>query len=134
MKTIRQTATIRGATPHDIYETIMDSKLHAKLSRQPTTVSRRVGGAFKVGHDLEGKNLRLTKDKTIVQSWRANNWDKGVYSKATFRFAKAAGGTRITFVQTGVPSNMYGEISKGWRDYYWNPLRKQYASTRAKRR
>ncbi len=134
MKTIRQTATIRGATPHDIYETIMDSKLHAKLSRQPTTVSRRVGGAFKVGHDLEGKNLRLTKDKTIVQSWRANNWDKGVYSKATFRFAKAAGGTRIIFVQTGVPSNMYGEISKGWRDYYWNPLRKQYASTRAKRR
>ena len=60
MKTIRQTATIRGATPHDLYETIMDSKLHSKLSRQRTTMSRRVGGAFKVGHDLEGKNLRLT--------------------------------------------------------------------------
>jgi len=26
MKTIRQTAVIRGATPHDLYETIMDSK------------------------------------------------------------------------------------------------------------
>jgi activator of HSP90 ATPase len=132
MKTIRQTATIRGATPHDIYETIMDSKQHTKLSRQPTTVSRRVGGAFKVGHDLEGKNLRLTKDKKIVQSWRANNWDKGVYSKATFGFAKAPGGTRITFVQTGVPSDKYGEIAKGWRDYYWNPLRKQYGAKRAK--
>src|SRR6266511_869157 len=35
MKTIRQTATIRGATPHDLYETIMDSKKHTKLSRQP---------------------------------------------------------------------------------------------------
>jgi len=33
MKTIRQTATIRGATPHDIYEMIMDSKKHTKLSR-----------------------------------------------------------------------------------------------------
>jgi activator of HSP90 ATPase len=130
VKTIRQTATIRGATPHDIYETIMDSKKHTKLSRQPTTISRRVGGAFKVGHDLEGKNLRLAKDKTIVQSWRANNWDKGVYSKATFRFAKAPGGTRITFVQTGVPSDQYGEISKGWRDYYWNPLRQQFGSRR----
>ena len=130
MKTIRQTALIRGATPHDLYETIMDSKQHTKLSRQPTTVSRRVGGAFKVGHDLEGKNLRLTKDRKIVQTWRANNWDKGVYSRATFSFAKTPGGTRITFVQTGVPTDMYGEISKGWRDYYWNPLRKRYASKR----
>ena len=134
MKTIRQTATIRGATPHDIYETIMDSKKHTKLSRQPTTVSRRVGGAFKVGHDLEGKQLTLTKDKRIVQTWRANNWDKGVYSKATFRFAKTPGGTRVTFVQTGVPDKFYGEISKGWRDYYWSPLRKQYTSRRAKER
>ena len=101
MKTIRQTATIRGATPHDIYETIMDPKKHTKLSRQPTTVSRRVGGAFKVGHDLESKNLKLTKDRRIVQTWRANNWPKGTYSKATFAFARAGGGTRVTFTQTG---------------------------------
>ena len=132
MKTIRQTATIRGATPHDIYETIMDSKKHTKLSRQPTTVSRRVGGAFKVGHDLEGKNLKLTKDRRIVQTWRANNWPKGTYSKATFAFARAAGGTRVTFTQTGVPDQFYGEISKGWREYYWTPLRKQFGSRRAK--
>jgi activator of HSP90 ATPase len=132
MKTIRQTATIRGATPHDIYETIMDSKKHTKLSRQPTTVSRRVGGAFKVGHDLEGKQLTLTKDKRIVQTWRANNWPKGTYSKATFALARTTGGTRVTFTQTGVPDKFYGEISKGWRDYYWGPLRKQYGAKTAK--
>jgi activator of HSP90 ATPase len=134
MKTIRQTATIRGATPHDIYETIMDSKRHGKLSGQSAKVSRRVGGAFKVGHDLEGKQLALTKDRRIVQTWRANNWEKGHYSKATFRFAKAAGGTHITFTQTGVPDDKSAEISKGWRDYYWTPLRKQYASRRAQGR
>ena len=115
MKTIRQTATIRGATPHDIYETIMDSKKHTKLSRQSTTVSRKVGGAFKVGHDLEGKHLTLTKDKRIVQTWRANNWPKGTYSKATFALARATGGTRVTFTQIGVPDKFYGEISKGAR-------------------
>jgi activator of HSP90 ATPase len=134
VKTIRQTATIRGATPHDIYETLMDSKKHTKLSQQPTTVSRKVGGAFKVGHDLEGEHLALTKDRKIVQTWRANNWEKGHYSKATFRLAKVAGGTRVTFTQTGVPDDKYGEISTGWRQYYWTPLRKQYASRRAKGR
>ena len=134
MKTIRQTATIRGATPHDIYEILMDSKKHTKLSRQPTQVSRRVGGAFKVGHDLEGKHLALTKDRRIVQTWRANNWQQGHYSRATFQLAKAQGGTRITFTQTGVPDDKYREISTGWREYYWTPLRQQFASRRAKRR
>jgi len=30
-----------------------------------------------------------------------------------------------------VPDKFYGEISKGWRDYYWTPLRKQYGAKRA---
>jgi len=128
MKTIRQTATIRGATPHDIYETIMDSKKHTKLSGSRTTVSRRVGGAFKVGRDLEGKNLKLTKDKKIVQSWRANDWPKGHYSRATFALTRTKGGTRVTFLQSGVPDGQYRSISSGWREYYWEPLKKQFAT------
>jgi hypothetical protein len=27
-------------------------------------------------------------------------------------------------MQTGVPEDQYGEISKGWCDYYWDPLKK----------
>ena len=129
MKTVRQSATIRGATPHDIYETIMDSKKHTKLSGSRTTVSRRVGGAFKVGHDLEGKNLKLTKDKRIVQSWRANDWPKGHYSRATFALARAKGGTRITFFQSGVPDRQYRSISSGWREYYWEPLKRTFSGS-----
>jgi activator of HSP90 ATPase len=130
MATIRQTAVIRGATPHDIYGTLMDGKQHGALSGQPTTVSQRVGGQFKVGHDLEGKHLKLTKDKRIVQTWRANNWPKGVYSKATFALAKAPGGTRIAFTQTGVPSEFLKEITSGWKAYYWGPLRRKFAKAR----
>ncbi len=67
-----------------------------------------------------------------MQTWRANNWPKGTYSKATFALARATGGTRVTFTQTGVPDEFHGEISKGWRDYYWSPLRKQFGAKRAK--
>jgi activator of HSP90 ATPase len=129
-RTIKQTALIRGATPSDIYGTLMDGKRHGALSGQPAKVSARVGGKWSVGHDLEGKNVRLTKDKRIVQTWRANGWPKGVYSKATFALAKAPGGTRITFTQTGVPSEAYTEIATGWRSYYWGPLRKAFAKSR----
>ena len=129
-RTIRQTALIRGASPADIYGTLMDSERHGALSGQPTKMSSRVGGKWNVGHDLEGKNLKLVKDRRIVQTWRANNWAKGVHSTATFALAKAKGGTKITFTQTGVPSEAYTEISSGWRAYYWNPLRKAFAKAR----
>src|SRR6476661_4052338 len=126
-RTIRQTALIRGATPQDIYGTLMDSKRHGALSGQPAKISSRVGGAWNVGHDLEGKHVTLTKDKRIVQTWRANNWPKGVYSKATFALARTTGETRV-------PDEFLGEISKGWRVYYWNPLRQQFGSRRPKGR
>ena len=129
-RTIKQTALIRGAEPKDIYATLMDSRRHGALSGQPTTVSKRVGGTFKVGHDLEGKHLKLTKDKKIVQTWRANNWPKGTYSKATFALAKSPSGTKITFTQTGVPDEFYREIASGWKAYYWTPLRKKFAKAR----
>jgi activator of HSP90 ATPase len=129
-RTIKQTAVIRGATPSDIYGTLMNSKRHGALSGQPAKISSRVGGKWNVGHDLEGKNLDLVKDKRIVQTWRANSWAKGVYSKATFALSKAPGGTKITFTHTGVPSEAYREISTGWRTYYWGPLRKQFAKAR----
>src|SRR6185295_4316760 len=103
VRTIRQTATVWGATPRDIFEVLMDSKKHSALSGQKTTVSRKVGGKFKVGHDLEGAHLALTKNKHIEQTWRANNWPKVTYSKATFALAKVKGGTRISFRQSGVP-------------------------------
>jgi activator of HSP90 ATPase len=94
MKTIRQTATICGSTPHDIYQPIMDSKRHTKLSGSRTTVSRRVGSAFKVGRDLEGRNLTLVKDRRIVQSWRANDWPKGSLLARDVRARASTTGSR----------------------------------------
>jgi activator of HSP90 ATPase len=130
VKTIRQTAVIKGATPSDVYDTLMDSKKHGALSGQKTTVSRRVGGTFKVGRDLEGKHLRLVPGKRIVQTWRANNWPKGKYSKATFAFTRSPGGAKVTFTQTRVPDEFYREIASGWKAYYWTPLRKKFAKAR----
>lgn len=129
-RTIRQTALIKGATPRDIYATLMDPAKHGALFGQETRISQREGGAWSVGHDLEGKHMKLVKDKRITQTWRANNWPKGVYSTATFALTKAPGGTRITFTQTGVPSEFHKEIATGWRVYYWGPLRKTFAIAR----
>ena len=62
-----------------------------------------------------------------MQAWRANDWPKVHYSRATFALARAKGGTRITFSQSGVPDRHYRSISSGWRGYYWEPLKALFA-------
>lgn len=122
-KTIRQRVTIPTG-PKAVYETLMDSKKHSRLTGGKTSISRRVGGRFTAFDGYaEGVNLELQDAKKIVQSWRASDWPANHYSKATFTLKKVKGGTRLTFTQTGVPNSQYASIKQGWMDYYWTPLK-----------
>jgi activator of HSP90 ATPase len=125
-KTIRQQVTFKGATPHELYEWLMDSKKHAQLSGQKASISRKVGGRFTAGDGwISGLNVELVKDKLIVQAWRGNDddWPTGYHSAVRFRFTKVPGGTRLDFLHSGVPTAAYEGIRGGWREYYWEPLK-----------
>ncbi|MCX6004831.1 MAG: SRPBCC family protein [Chloroflexi bacterium] len=121
-KDIRQQATFK-ADPHEVYEILMDSKKHAELAGDEASISRKAGGKFNVGDYIEGTQLELVPDVKIVQAWRYNDWPEGHYSKATFSFKEVQGGTKLTFVQTGVPEEFYEDIKQGWIDYYWTPMK-----------
>jgi activator of HSP90 ATPase len=122
-KTIRQSVTIK-ASPHAVYEILMDAKLHSEFTGSEVKMSRRVGGKFSVyGGDISGENLELAPDQKIVQSWRYSDWPEGVYSTATFSLAPVDKGTRLTFTQSGVPDDKYEDIKQGWKDYYWDPIK-----------
>jgi activator of HSP90 ATPase len=122
--TIKQSATFK-ASPHEVYEALMDSRKHSKFTDSKASISRRIGGKF-TAYDgyIEGVNLELVPDEKIVQSWRGSDWPDGHYSKAIFALKKVEGGTRLTFTQTDVPEDQYESISQGWRDYYWKPMKK----------
>jgi activator of HSP90 ATPase len=122
-KTIRQTATFK-ASPHAIYESLMDEKKHAKFTGAVVKMSRKAGGKFNIWDGaISGENLELVPDKKIVQSWRYSDWPAGQYSRATFSLEEVDGGTRLTLNQTGVPDEAYEDIKQGWKDYYWKPLK-----------
>lgn len=130
MSTIRQTAVFK-ASPLEVYEALMDSKKHARFTRHPAAISRRVGGKFKAyGDYIRGVNLELRPGRKIVQSWRASTWEPGVTSRVTIVLVKTAGGTKLTFVQTGVPETDRQNLSRGWRRYYWAPMRAMLAKER----
>jgi len=92
-KTIRQSVRFK-ASPHEIYEMLMDSRRHAKFTGEKARISRKIGGKFTAyGGYIEGINLNLMPDRKIVQSWRGSDWPKGHFSRATFSLKKIKNGT-----------------------------------------
>ncbi len=124
-KNLKQTASFR-ATPHEVYEALMDEKKHAEFLGAGAKISRKIGGKFVVyDGEVDGKNVELVPDKKIVQTWRYSDWPEGRYSTITFEFEPTSSGTKMTFTQTDIPDDKYEDIKEGWKDYYWAPL-KQY--------
>jgi len=123
-KTINQTVTFK-ATPHEIYECLMDSEKHSEFSGAKAEISREVNGKF-TAYDgwIEGSNVELIQDKKIVQKWRGSDWPEGHFSTATFELEESNGGTKLTFTQTDVPEENFKDISKGWHDHYWDKIKK----------
>jgi activator of HSP90 ATPase len=120
---IRQSVIFR-ATPHDVYEALMDSSRHTEFTGDEASISRVVGGPIMAyGGYVTGKNLELIPDEKIVQAWRASDWPEGQESTATFTLSAEDGGTRLTFVQEGVPDEQRTDIEQGWIDYYWTPMK-----------
>lgn len=129
-KTIEQSVTF-NASPHDVYEALMDSEKHSQFTGAPASISREVGGSF-TAYDgaLSGVILELVPDAKIVQSWRGSDggWEPGHYSTATLTLEAIDGGTRLTLVQTGVPEESFEGINEGWQTYYWPKMKQMLES------
>jgi activator of HSP90 ATPase len=113
-----------SASPHEVYEMLMDSKKHSNFSKEKARISRKVGGAFTAyGGWISGKNLKLTKDREIVQKWRGKDWPKGHYSMVKFSLKRSGKGTKLMFSQIGIPEKKYKGISQGWKEHYWEKMK-----------
>ena len=124
MKTIKQSVVFK-ATPHEIYEMLMNSKKHSHFTNASAKISQKIGGKISAydGY-IEGKNTEIVPDKKIVQKWRGSDWPEGHYSTATFELRKVASGTQLKFTQIDVPEEQFKEISEGWIEHYWDKMKK----------
>ncbi len=123
-KDIYQEVTFRDATPHEVYELLMDSDRHASFSGQPAEISRKMGGEV-LAYDglIEAINTDLLPDMLISQKWREKDWPKGHYSQVTYEIIPASIGTRLTLTQIGVPAKEYEHVNASWRSMYWDKMR-----------
>jgi activator of HSP90 ATPase len=131
-KTIKQVVLFK-ASPEALYDLLMSSKKHAGFTKHKAKMSSSIGGSFSAYNGyITGKNMTLEPGKKIVQSWRGSDWPKGHYSRVTFKFMKVASGTKLIFSQSDVPIEQYQAVKDGWKESYWDKLKK-YLTAKSKK-
>lgn len=123
MKVIKQEVHI-NAYPKDVYEAYVDAEKHGEIIGSKVIFEKKKGGKFSAWDGgLSGENLELIKGKKVVQKWRADDWREGQYSTVTLEFVPDNAGTKIILTQTDVPDKHFNDVSSGWYEYYWGPMK-----------
>jgi uncharacterized protein YndB with AHSA1/START domain len=130
-------ATLRlPAAPEEVYRTWLSSRGHAAMTGGKARASARVGARYTAWDGyIRGKNLKLKRPKLIVQSWRNTEFPKSARDhQIEVRLAKAGSGTKMTFIHSGLAPAGVRRYRKGWRDYYFVPMKKYFAAMKKKTR
>lgn len=126
-KTLTQKVVFKNTTTKILYDLYVNAKKHALITGAPANITAKEGTRYTVyGDYITGKNLQLVKNKLIVQSWRASDWNKTAIDSTFILYLEQKGKDVILHViHANLPDKQLKSIDKGWHDYYWKPW-KQY--------
>ena len=126
-KVIRQKVTFRKAAPAQLWRAFMDNATHGKICGGRAVIGKKPGAKWSAydGYCF-GTQLVLEKNRRIVQTWRAADWPKDQLSVLVLEFAPRGEGGVLTMAHHGVPKKFVAEISAGWKEFYWTPMKKLF--------
>ena len=104
----------------------MNEKKHSDVTLAPAKIAAKEGSSFSAhGGYIGGKNLRLVKNKLIVQTWRAKSWSKED-ANSIFVISLETNGKDSVLHAThaNVPDKHAESVNKGWHNHYWKPWKK----------
>ena len=127
--------TILPCTARRAYEAWLNSKIHGEMVDGNAKIDPKVNGEFSVwDKTITGKTIEIDpKKRRIVQNWRYeyDNWPKENFSKLTVEFLPFENGQcKLRMRHSQLPAEFADEIESGWKDYYFTPMKKYFASSR----
>jgi activator of HSP90 ATPase len=124
MKTIKQTITFNGNV-NEIYDALINPRTLTKITGQKATNTMKAGGKFSSWDDyIQGINVELVPEKKIIQKWTCADFPEKHYSEVRIELnKKSEKQTEMIFTQSDVPDDLYEDISQGWYEFYWEPIK-----------
>ena len=119
-----------NASANELYAIYMDPNRHAAVTGGPVKISSKANSKFTAfGGMLWGSTLVTVPSKLIVQRWRSENFNKtDLDSILILEFSDEGKQGRIHLVHVNVPQQDHAGVTKGWKKYYWEPLREYLKS------
>lgn len=126
MKNGLEISAVFPASVEMLYTAWLSSRGHSALTGSKAEVDHQIGGKFTAWDGyISGTTVELENFKRIVQKWRSTDFPEGSPdSRLEVRFEEVEGGTEITLIHTGLPEGTEDETLKGWKDYYFKPMKK----------
>ena len=120
--------TVIEAKPEQVYNAWLDSNLHSVMTGGEAVCSTKMGASFTAWDGyIEGTNLALVPNETIIQSWRTSEFSTNEEdSQIEITLTKVNEGTELALTHTNLPEN--GEhYKKGWEDHYFTPMKTYFS-------
>lgn len=114
------------ASTERVFAALTSAEQFSAFTDETAEIDAIVGGQFRCFSGMiTGVNVELVPNERIVQAWRVENWDPGVYSLVRFELQEIGESqTRIIFDHAGYPEEHHNHLEPGWHNKYWQPLRK----------
>lgn len=115
-----------------IYEAWLDPEEHALMTGAATSGGEN--GAYTAWDGyIEGRTTGSEPYARIVQAWRTTEFPDGhPDSTLTIELTEVADGTEVKLLHSGIPDGTSEEYATGWKDFYFDPMEKYFASPREK--
>ena len=113
-----------NTTASVMYEVWLSSQRHTHMTGGAAVCSDQVGGSFTTWDGyISGKNVSLTVDEEIVQSWRTDEFEDGDEdSTLTSRLKDVDGACEFTLIHTNLPQGE-SQYEAGWVEHYFEPMK-----------
>lgn len=120
MKTISKTYTIH-ASVDEVFEALINPSIVEQWSGAGAIMTDQAGEKFSLWDgSIYGVNIEVTKDR-IVQDWQEESWK--TTSKVIMQLNATNEGTVVELVHENFPEGEYDDLSNGWDNYYFGPLK-----------
>lgn len=122
-----QSIEVQGILPvasERLYAAWLDAREHGAFTGGAATCDPREGGRFSAWDGyITGTTVALEPGRRIIQAWRTTDFPEGAPdSRLEVRLEPVTGGTRVTFVHTGLPEGQGSSYAEGWQEYYLEPM------------
>ncbi|MBR9704936.1 hypothetical protein GOV12_05980 [Candidatus Pacearchaeota archaeon] len=124
MKTIKQKVDF-NCNCNDLYNYLINPRKLSKIIGGKVTNTQKVGGKFSAydGY-IFGEIIELDPGKKIVLKWACQDFPDKQFSTVNIIFkGKTPKTCEIDFTHDDVPDELFEDLSLGWNEFYWDPIK-----------